>query len=77
MSLKYYKRENCYYNSTKTNEVKPDTYEAWSYGHWKYATTYSGIRIFNNYFWSNTTSKHQSDARSMFNYHSHAFSSPR
>lgn len=66
--MKFIKRDNAYYNSTKSNKVKTDSFEAWSYGWWKYATTWNGLRIFNNYGYSNTTSKHQSDARSMFNY---------
>ena len=63
--MKFIKRDNAYYNSTKSNKVKPDSYEAWSYGWWKYATIYNGYKIFNNYYYSSSTSKHQSDARSM------------
>lgn len=66
--MKFIKRDNAYYNSTKSNKVNVDTFEAWSYGWWKYATIYNGIKIFNNYTYSATTAKHQSDARSLFNY---------
>lgn len=66
--MKYIKKYDAYFNSTKTNKVKPHTFEAWSYGWWKYAAVYNGKRIFNYATYSNTTSKHQSDARAMFNY---------
>lgn len=65
MALNYIKKYDSYFNSTKTNEVKANTFEAWSYDWWKYATKYKGLRIFNNTTYSSTTSKHQSDARSV------------
>ncbi len=43
----------------------PRTTEAWSYGWWQFVKLLDGKVIFNNYYYSNTTSKHQSKVRSL------------
>ena len=38
----------------------PESLEAYSYGWWKFSTTYKGKVLFNNYNYSPTTNRHQS-----------------
>jgi hypothetical protein len=49
--LRIYKSKNCTFD--------PKTIEAYSYVWWKFVSVIEGKVIFNNYRYSNTTSKHQ------------------
>jgi endo-beta-N-acetylglucosaminidase D len=63
--MKYFKQANIYKNSTGTNSVSLEKCEAYSYDWWQYLTKVNGLVIFNNYFYSPTTSKHQSNCRGL------------
>lgn len=52
---------NIYKNSTGTNIYNVVNNTATSYGWWTYYKIIKGKRIFNSYFYSSTTSKHQID----------------
>ena len=64
--MKYYSRLNQY----KASNVKFDceTQTAWSYDWWKFYGIINGKKVFNNYSYSNSTSKHQSKVWSHLNY---------
>jgi hypothetical protein len=65
MSLKFRPRLKIYKNSSGRNTFNPETCEAHSYGHWKYVTKVNNTIIFNDYTYSMTTNKHQSEMRSL------------
>lgn len=43
----------------------PTTHKAFSYGWWGFVWLIEGRLVFNNYYYSNTTTKHQSKVRSL------------
>jgi hypothetical protein len=51
----------------KANNVtfNPTTLEAFSYHWWKFVAVVEGKVVFNNYFYSNSTAKHQSKVRNL------------
>lgn len=59
--MKYYPRLNLYKNATGTNCFNPETKEAYSYHWWRYVEMINGKWVFNNYSFSPTTCKHQSN----------------
>lgn len=63
--LKYFSRADIHKNSSGTNEVSLSKIEAFSYRHWQYLAKFRGKVIFNNYSYSNSTSKHQGDTKSL------------
>ena len=66
--MKYFSRLNVYKNSTGSNMYDPTKQEAFSYRHWRYLQVIEGQLVFNDYSYSNSTSKHQSDLRSLLGY---------
>jgi len=65
---KFIKRRGQYENSTGSFTFNPETHEARSYGHWQFMKEYKGVILFNAYSYSNSTSKHQSEARRLAGY---------
>ena len=63
MAVKFNHKENAYCNSTKTNKIDLDAMRATSYNWWPYMRQVNGVTIFNNNFYSASTSKHQNDCR--------------
>ena len=67
--MKYYKTLEIYKNSNASNIYNPNTKEAWSYEWWQYVRQYNvngnKIIVFNNATYSNITSKHQYQTRSL------------
>lgn len=61
--MKYYSRSKIYKASNVT--FNAETCEAYSYGWWKFVARINGFVVFNNYRYSNSTSKHQSKVRSL------------
>lgn len=61
--MKYYKRSGMYKASNVS--FNPETYEAYSYDWWLFVCKIGDCIVFNNYNYSNTTSKHQSKLRSL------------
>ncbi len=61
--MKYFNRLKLY----KANNVvfNPETLEAHSYRWWRFVAKIDGLVLFNNYRYSNSTSKHQSKVRSV------------
>lgn len=57
--LKIYKINNCTFN--------PETIEAHSYKWWRFVAKIDGVVIFNSYYFSPTTSKHQSKVKALLN----------
>ncbi len=57
--MKYFKRAGIYQNSTKSNSFDPEIFKAYSYNWWLYVADFGGVKVFNNYSYSNTTNKHQ------------------
>lgn len=47
------------YTARSKNEFNPETFEAYSYGHWCYVARINGKVVFNEYRYSNTTTRHQ------------------
>ena len=66
--MKYFKTLGIYKNSTGSNTFNPETKEARSYNHWQYTRVHDGKLIFNNYSYSNSTSKHQGETWRLLNY---------
>lgn len=63
--MKLYKRENIYKASNVIFD--PIKIEAFSYSWWKFVGVVEGKVVFNNYRYSNSTSKHQSKVRKVMN----------
>jgi len=63
--LKWRPRLKHYKNSTGTNTFNPETLEAWSYGWWCYLKKIEGSLVYNRARYSNTTSRHQRELRSL------------
>lgn len=63
--MKYFKKANEWKNSTGSNRLDVETMKAYSYRWWCYFQPIEGtnLYLFNNYNYSNSTSKHQSDLR--------------
>ena len=61
--MKYMKRKNIYKASNVT--FNPETLSAYSYGWWKFVAVIDGKVIFNNYRYSNSTSRHQRKVRAL------------
>jgi hypothetical protein len=56
--MKYYKRLKLYKASNVT--FNPETMVAYSYGWWEFVKVIDGKVVFNNYYYSTSTCKHQS-----------------
>jgi len=65
--MKYMKRANIYQASNYNVTFDPNKIEARSYRWWVFVAKVEGKIIFNNYRYSNSTSKHQSKVRSLLN----------
>ena len=63
--MKYFSRANIYKNSTGSNKYNVEAREAYSYDWWLYFKDYDGLMVFNNYYYSSSTRKHQSDLRGL------------
>lgn len=63
--MKFMKRANIYQASNYNVTFNPETVEAHSYKWWRFVFKVDGIVVFNNYRYSNSTSKHQSKVRSL------------
>jgi hypothetical protein len=63
--MEFRPRLKIYKSSSGKNTFNPETFEAHSYGHWKYVCKIKGKVVFNDYRYSVTTSKHQSEMRSL------------
>lgn len=63
--MKYYRRLNIYKASNVT--FNPETFEAHSYGWWKFVSKVNGIVIFNDLRYSISTRKHQLKVRRLLN----------
>ena len=61
--MKYMKRAKIYQCSNYNCTFSPEKIEAYSYRWWKFVALVDGKVIFNNYRYSNSTSKHQSKVR--------------
>jgi hypothetical protein len=67
MSLKFKKKIGIYSSSTGNCTFNPMTIEAHSYRWWKFVSKIEGKLVFNDYRYSNTTSKHQWQVRKLLN----------
>lgn len=65
--LKYFKTLGVYKNATGTLTFNPLTSEAYSYKWWRFVAKIDGLLIFNNYFYSKTTAKHQRKIKNLLN----------
>lgn len=63
--MKHFKRANIYKNSTGSNKFDLNKYEAYSYDWWCFFRKINGKNVFNNYFYSPSTSRHQANVRSL------------
>lgn len=63
--MKHFKKANIYKNSTGSNTFHPSKNEAYSYDWWCYFKDFNGVKVFNSYTYSNTTSKHQNSLLSL------------
>ena len=61
--MKHMKRSNIYQCSNYNCTFSPTKIEAFSYRWWKFVGVVEGKVIFNDYRYSNSTSKHQSKVR--------------
>ena len=61
--MEFSPRLNIFKNGRGKNTFDLFELEATSYGWWVYLKVINGCLVFNNYSYSNTTSKHQSDCR--------------
>lgn len=66
--MKYIKIRNQYENSTKSCTFSPDTMKAYSYGWWLFVDRIGNKIVYNNYSYSNTTCKHQSNVLRLLGY---------
>lgn len=62
-SLPYFKKLKVF--KAKNNSFDPATFRAYSYAWWRYVDRINGKIVFNDYRYSNCTSKHQSNMRSL------------
>ena len=67
--MKYFKRLNVYKNSTGSNKVDLSNRYAISYDWWEYLKIINGILVFNSFYYSPSTSKHQSDCLRLLREH--------
>lgn len=65
--MKFMKRANIYQASNYNVTFDPNKIEARSYRWWVFVAKVEGKIVFNNYRYSNSTSKHQSKVRSLLN----------
>lgn len=63
LSIKFFKTLNVYKNSTGTCLFYPDQKYATSYNHWTFLKVIKGKLVFNDYYYSKSTSSHQSCVR--------------
>lgn len=63
--MKYMKRAKIYQCSNYNCKFSAEKLEAWSYHWWSFVKVIEGKLVFNNYRYSNSTSKHQSKVRSL------------
>lgn len=63
--MRYFSKSNLYKNSTGTNCYNPETGQAHSYDWWCYVKVIGGKTVFNDYYYSPTTCKHQSAMRNL------------
>jgi hypothetical protein len=61
--MRYYKRLKVY--KSNNNYFDPNKIEAYSYNWWKFVSIIKGKIVFNTYRYSNTTSRHQYNVRSV------------
>lgn len=61
--MKYFKRLNVYKNSTGTNVYYPNSETAISYGWWCYYKIIGTTPVYNSFYYSSTTCRHQRDLR--------------
>lgn len=61
--MRYYKTLRLYKNSSGTNKLDMNQFEAVSYNWWVYLKRINGKLVFNNYSYSPTTCGHQSRMR--------------
>lgn len=61
--MKYFKRANIYKASNVT--FNPETLKAYSYDWWCFVKPINGKLVFNNYYYSNTTCRHQQKVRGL------------
>jgi hypothetical protein len=61
--MKYFKRLGVYKASKVT--FNPLTCEAFSYAHWKFVARIDNYVMFNSYYYSNTTTRHQAKMRKL------------
>lgn len=66
--LKYYKKLHIFRNSTGTNIFDVGRMLATSFNWWQYYKVIKGVKIFNNYRYSYSTSKHQRDFLELIEY---------
>lgn len=59
--MRYFKRLKIYKDYSGNNTFNPETLDAHSYGWWRYLAKVDGKLVFNNYRYSVTTGKHQSN----------------
>ena len=64
--MKYFKRANIYKNYSGDAIYHPETKEGFSYHWWQVCGVFKGKKVFNTYYYSNTTVKHQSAIRALF-----------
>lgn len=65
--MKHMKRSGLYQASNYNVTFDPSKVEARSYSWWVFVAKVEGLVVFNNYRYSNSTSKHQSKVRSLLN----------
>jgi hypothetical protein len=65
--MKLMKRTSIYQCSNYNCTFNPKTIEAFSYKWWKFVGIVDGKLVFNNYYYSPSTSKHQAKVRSLLN----------
>lgn len=63
--MKFKPRLKVYQSSSRNNTFNPETFEAHSYNWWLYVCKVKGVVVFNDYNYSSTTKKHQSEMRSL------------
>lgn len=65
VQMKYFKRLEVYKASNVT--FNPKSLEAYSYGYWRFVECINGKIVFNNFYYSPTTNRHQSKVRRLMN----------
>lgn len=61
--MKFMPRKNIWSGSSRKNTFNPDTFQGHSYGWWMYVSKVKGVVVFNDYNYSVTTRKHQSEMK--------------